>query len=426
MTESAEPAAGTSATPLFHPVFLGTDQGTYALARTMHAEYGLTSTVVARGLSGAIDHSRILRVVQSGQDSGREELLATLLAEGRRLKAEQPDVPLLLMVNSDSHVELVSRHADELGELFEFPFVPLDKLARVADKTHFAEVCERLGLATPRSSVVSFAGADDPGWAPDPVQVTYPVVAKPANSADLENMDFPGRQKVWALETPQEWEQVVQTLRDGGFRSEFVVQELIPGDDTHQYSVVAYADRSARVTAIATAQVLLGEHDPLTVGNPVAMITTPMPELMDAAEQILAELGWWGMANIDVKRDSRTGTHYFMEMNPRMGRNSFYATAAGADIAGALVDDMILGLERTPQRGMREILYSIVSPLMIPYYVRDKDLRRRVRAAARRAVVHPLLYSEDRRRRRGYVLLQRVNHVRKFAKHYPRVSESGF
>jgi D-aspartate ligase len=426
MTTPVEPVADPPATPLFHPVLLGTDQGTYAMARTFHEQYGLTSTIVSRGLSGAISHSRILRMVHSGEGTGREELLSTLLAEGRRLRAQAPDVPLLLMCNSDSHVEMVARHVDELGEIFVFPRVSTDTLAQVADKTHFAQVCERLGLATPRASVVSFAEADDPGWTPAPVEVTYPVVAKPANSADLENLRFPGVQKVWALDTPQEWAEVVRVLREGGFRSDFIVQELIPGDDTHQYSVVAYRDRSGRTTAIATAQVLLGEHDPLTVGNPVAMITTPMPELMDAAEQILAELGWWGMANIDAKRDSRTGTLYFMEMNPRMGRNSFYATAAGADIAGAVVDDVVLGLERTPQRGLREVLYSIVSPLMIPYYVRDKALRRRVWQAARRAVVHPLIYSRDNPRRRGYVLMQRANHVRKFARYYPRVSESGF
>lgn len=412
--------------PTFQPVLLGTDQGTYGLARALHEAYGVTTTIVSRGSSGSVANSRILRQVLTGDGTTRAELLQALLAEGRAQKAERPDVPLLLTYNSDSHTEMVSQHAEELGRYYEFPHLSPQVLEQVADKVHFADICQRLGLATPATWVVSFAGADDPGWSPAPVDVTFPAVAKPANSAKFENLTFAGRQKVWFLQTQEEWDQLVQVLRDGGVRDDMLVQEHIPGDDTHQYSIVAYVDRSRRVTAIATAQVLLGEHDPLMVGNPIAMITTPMPELMEAAEQILGEVDYWGFANIDAKRDPRTGTLYYMEVNPRMGRNSFYATAAGADIAGALVDDVIRHERREPRRGTREILYSIVSPLVLPYYVRDKALRRRVLAAARRTVAHPLLYERGNWRRRSYVLANRVNHVRKLAKFYPRPSTTGF
>lgn len=423
-TPSPVPPRTTGTT--FHPVLLGTDQGTYGLARALHETYGVTTTIVSRGSSGSIANSRILRTVQTGADTARAELLETLLAEGRRQKAQHPDVPLLLTGNSDSHIEMVSLHAEELARYYEFSHLSPEVLEQVADKVHFAQICQRLGLATPATSVVPFAGAHDTDWCPAPVEVSFPVVAKPANSARFENLSFAGRQKVWFLQNRQEWEDLVQVLRDGGFRADMLVQEHIPGDDTHQLSIVAYVDRSRRVTALATAQVLLGEHDPLTVGNPVAMITTPMPELMDAAEKILGEVDYWGFANIDAKRDPRTGTIYYMEVNPRMGRNSFYATASGADIAGALIDDVIRHKRREPRRGTREILYSIVSPLVLPYYVRDKALRRRVLAAARREVVHPLLYERGNWRRRGYVLANRANHVRKLARFYPRPNATGF
>lgn len=424
MTDTARPSG--SGTARFQPVLLGTDQGTYALARAFHEQYGVRSVVVSRGVTGAIANSRILRLVHTGDDSGRAELVAALMREGRALKAADPDLVLLLMCNADAHVELVADHAEELSELYAYPYLTAQKLEQCADKQRFAEVCERVGLATPRTSVVRFAGADEPGWAPEEVDVTFPVVAKPSNSAEVENLHFPGKQKVYYLESLLEWERTVQVLRDGGFRGDYLVQELITGDDTHQYSIVAYVDGSGRMTAVATAQVLLGEHDPMMVGNPVAMITTPMPELMDAAERILTEMGYRGFANIDAKRDSRTGTLHFMEMNARMGRNSFYATAAGADIAGALVDDVVHHVEREPRRATKEVLYSIVSPLMLPRYVRDPALRRRVLAAARRGTVHPLLYERGNLRRRAYVAAQRLNHVLKFARFYPRVSESGF
>ena len=48
------------------------------------------------------------------------------------------------------------------------------------------------------------------------------------------------------------------------------------------------------------------------------------------------------------------------------------------------------------------------------------------RDAARRRTVHPLLYERFNLRRRAYVLVQQANHVRKFARHYPRLSDTGF
>lgn len=422
-----EPELSTPALDVpFRPVFLGTDQGSYGLAAALHERYGVRTTLISRGSTGAIAHSRILDRIESGENTGREELLQALLTEGRRRKAEEPDVPLLLGYNSDSHTEMVAQHADELSEFFVFPRMSEETLDEVADKQRFAQICERVGLPTPRTTVVRFGEADRPGWEPEPIEVTFPVVAKPANSAHFENLRFPGAQKVWFLQTPQEWEELVQVLVRGGVRQDFLVQEHIPGDDTHQYSIVAYVDRSGTMTACATAQVLLGEHDPMTVGNPIAMITTPIEELMDAAERILGEVDYWGFANIDAKRDPRTGTLHYMEVNPRMGRNSFYATAAGADIAGAFVDDMVRDVERTPVRATREVLYSIVSPTVLPYYVRERQLRRRVLGAARRKVVHPLLYEKGNWRRRAYVAANRLNHTKKLATFYRRPSASGF
>ncbi|QFG67632.1 hypothetical protein [Ornithinimicrobium pratense] len=426
MTSPARAGSTGAAAAPFHPVLLGTDQGIYALARAFHESYGVRSTIVARAVTGGIAWSRIADVVELTPDGGRDEVISTLLARGRMLREQSPSVPLLLLCNADSHAQLFAEHAEELGELYVFPYLSEQTLAQVADKTHFAQICERLGLATPRTSVISFAGADEPGWAPDPVQVPFPVVAKPDNGASYENLRFPGYRKIWFLDTPEEWAQLARTLAEAGYRDDFLVQELIPGDDTHQLSVVAYVDQHGTVTAMATAQVLLGEHHPMALGNPAAMITTPMSELMDAAERILGEVDYWGFANIDAKIDPRTGTTCFMEMNPRMGRNNYYATAAGADIVGAVVDDVVHGLQRAPRRGMREILYCIVSPLMLLHYVRDPQLRRRVLAAARRRTVHPLLYERLNLRRRAYVLVQQANHVRKFARYYPRPTASGF
>ncbi|WP_341855090.1 hypothetical protein [Brachybacterium sp. GPGPB12] len=114
-----------------------------------------------------------------------------------------------------------------------------------------------------------------------------------------------------------------------------MVQEMIPGDDTSMLSVTAYVDTQGRVTLLGGAQVLLEEHTPGALGNPAAMFTTDLPEVFEQSVRFLHHTGYRGYANFDVKIDPRDGVGKFFEVNPRIGRNNYYMTAAGANVAAA-------------------------------------------------------------------------------------------
>ena len=51
-------------------------------------------------------------------------------------------------------------------------------------------------------------------------------------------------------------------LKDAGFRDTFLVQELIPGDNTAMRSITAYVDSRGKVTLIGSARVLLEDRLP--------------------------------------------------------------------------------------------------------------------------------------------------------------------
>src|SRR5699024_4693010 len=110
----------------------------------------------------------------------------------------------------------------------------------------------------------------------------------------------------------------------------------------------------------------------------------------------------------------------------RIGRNNYYMTAAGANVAVAAVADRVDN--RTIERMMpdREVLYSIVPWALLRRYLIDPGLRARVRDIGRRRTVHPLSYSVEGPRRRAYVVAATANQVKKFIQHYPRPSADGF
>lgn len=418
------------ATPAFEVVMLGGDIGVYALARAFHEAYGLRSTVISRIATGPVD-SAIIDNVLLGAGASNEDHIAELLRRGRDRRAAgtasgTDGVPVILLANTDGYARLFALHRAELDEFYRISLVEEATLEQIADKGRFAESCAQVGVPTPTTHIEDFSGADGADWTPSRLDIPFPVVAKAAASSVHELVDYPGKKKVNFIETSDELDDLWRRLRAAGFRDRFIVQELVPGDDTWMRSVTAYRDHRGSVTLMCTAQVLLEEHTPSALGNPCAMITTPFPEAMEHARVLLDHLDYRGFANFDAKVDPRDGSFRFLEVNPRIGRNNYYVTGAGANVARFIVADLVEDRAAEPVTVTNEIVYSVVPKRLLLRYITDPALERHVRRVMKKGVVHPLRYRAEGLRRRVYVLAAKANHVKKFLTYYPKPTESGF
>jgi D-aspartate ligase len=402
---------------------IGADIGVYALARAFHERYGVISTVVSRLATGPIANSKIIENVALGEGTTLDDTLRELLRIGQQ---RSQDVPALLMCNADGFVRFVVDHREELSQYYVIPFIDATLLDQLSDKGHFAELCAKLDIDTPTTVIQDFSGAAAPGWSASPIDLPFPVVAKAAASSEYEGMSFEGKKKIYFISDQAELDALWARLSAAGFAGRFVVQELIPGDDTWMRSITAYCDRRGEVTLLCSAQVLLEEHTPLALGNPAAMITTALPEAMEQAKRLLQEVGYVGFANFDVKVDPRDGTFRFLEVNPRIGRNNYYVTAAGANVAQFVVGDFIEDRPVEPVVVEREILYSILPQRLLLKSDTDPALTARDTALGKRGIAHPLENRIEGVRRRAYVVAAKLNQIKKFRTYYPEPTETGF
>ncbi|GAB2466379.1 carboxylate--amine ligase [Xylanimonas ulmi] len=405
-------------------VGIGGDIGMYALCRAFHERYGAPAVVLSTVATRALQRSSFVENVVVPGLGDVETLLAALEDQARRLAGRT----LVLLTNSDWHVHTIVEHRARIeaaGYLVQYP--SKDVLARVATKEGFAQVCERLGIPTPRTVPVDIArltaqGPDALAAAADAVDaLTYPVIAKPSDSSQWFAVSFPGKQKVHTLDARADLVALLGHLADARYPGTLLVQEYIPGDETQQRSLTAYRDSHGEVTLLATGRVLLEEHTPGTLGIPAAILVEPYDDAMDAARRFLDDVGYVGFANFDFKRDRRDGRHVFFEVNPRIGRNNHYVTAAGANVAEALVEDVVLGHRAQPRRAVDEVLYTVVPFGLLKRYILDPDLRARLERVVRRGgLANPLKYDADARPlRRVVVEAITQNYRRKYAQHYP-------
>lgn len=409
------------------PVILGGDIGVYALARSFHESFRVRSFVVSASPIDAITHSRICKVVQVPAPSDARGHIDTLV----ELASQRPaNVALLLMANTDWFIRLAVENRAELEEAgYIVPFLDLETLDLVSDKASFARVCVENDVPTPRAVTLDFSGDEVPSSAQIEAEgVRYPLVAKPSSSAAYNEVRFTGKNKVYHVADAAEMDRIIGLLAGAGFKDLFLAQELIPGDDTQMRSITAYVDTTGEVTMLGSAHVLLEDHAPTMLGNPVAMITGRDDKLTEPARRFLKATNYRGFANFDVKIDPRDGTAYFFEVNPRIGRNSYYMTAAGLNPMRWLVADHVDKKPMAAQVLEREVLYSLVPRRLLKRYITDPELARQVAQIYEDGrVVNPLNYGCDKRlRRQAAVAATILNQFRKFQRYYPKPTQSSF
>ena len=120
---------------------------------------------------------------------------------------------------------------------YTLPVPQLDLIEKLNDKESFEQLARSNGMPVPESFYEDFSEAGSSSWKPQPVPDTlhFPLIAKPAQSAQYEQIQFEGRQKVYRIDTQDELDSLWDALRKAGYRGKFTVQQLIEGDDTYMY-----------------------------------------------------------------------------------------------------------------------------------------------------------------------------------------------
>lgn len=316
------------------PVLLGGDANVYGMARSFYEAYGVRSAAVCKRALPALAHSRLVKAAVVNSRLEEDAVFTAVLIAFARA---HPDRTCLLVSCADGYTAQLARCRDALAPYYKFACPDPATVQSLGTKEGFARVCADRGLRTPKSVTLS-AGVPLPE-----LPFGGPVIVKPADSPAYWNCHFAGKRKVYLTHTGAELEAVVTTVRQGGYTGDLLLQEYIPGPDTSLGVVNAYCARDGSVPWIVQGQVLLQERTPEGVGNYGAILTEPARQdtaLLAALAGLLRQSGWRGYANFDFKYD-RSGEPVLFEMNPRQGRASYFCTAAGANLACPLVEDLV-------------------------------------------------------------------------------------
>jgi D-aspartate ligase len=244
----------------------------------------------------------------------------------------------VLYPTREETVAAVAANRDRLGELFRVPTPGWSSVQPAWDKRETYRLADRLGVATPRT------------WFPrvehdlDHVNTNAPVIVKPAIK---EHFIYATGAKAWRADSRAElvscYRRAAAIVHDG----EVLVQEMIPGGGESQFAYCAFFKDGA---ALASMTVRRRRQHPSDFGRASTFVETiELPELEQQSLSFLRAIDYYGLVELEYKRDPRDGRHKLLDVNARTWGYHTLGSAAGVDFPYLLFRDQ-LGLPVEPIR----------------------------------------------------------------------------
>jgi len=265
----------------------------------------------------------------------RDELATVdnVLEVGRRYGLEG----WVLFPTRDETVAAFSRYRDRLAEFFRVTTGDWESIRWAWDKKSTYERAEQLGIPVPRTF--------NPRTEDDLANLysRLPLAIKPAVK---ENFFYATGAKAWRADTPEQFKQLFQKAAAQIRPEEILVQEIIPGDGEQQYSYCAFfRDGQAHSTLLAKR---LRQH-PREFGRAATYVETiECPEIEELSERFLKSIHYYGLVEVEFKRDPRDGEFKLLDVNARAWGFHALGGPAGVDFPYLLYADQ-MG-ERTEKR----------------------------------------------------------------------------
>jgi predicted ATP-grasp superfamily ATP-dependent carboligase len=317
---------------------IGGDHPGLAVARSL-GRRGIPVYVLEDQLSVSQWSRYVSRVIRVKGIREERATVDAVLEVGRRFGLKD----WVLFPTRDEHVAAFSRYRNELAEHFRMTTPVWETVKWAWDKKNSYKLAEKLGIPIPQTWNIRSS---------DELQALYshlPLAIKPAIK---ENFFYATGAKAWRANTPEELHSLFNRASLQIKVSEILIQEIVSGDGTHQYSFCAFC-RNGLVHSSLVAR-RLRQH-PREFGRAATYVeSAEMPIVEELSERFLKEIDYSGLVEIEFKRDARDGRYKLIDVNARTWGFISIGLAAGVDFPYLLFADQI-GLPIEPCRGRIEV-----------------------------------------------------------------------
>jgi D-aspartate ligase len=288
-------------------------------------EAGLKADIGARvGSYSPESYSRYCRQRREFSEFSSDAFIEELLAYGKRQNSRT-----YIALDSDPPVLAISENREVLSPYFSFILSEKEIIRALIDKTLFSQLAVAYQLPVPRTFALHSVEDFDRAL----LQIQVPCIMKPAQREDWQRVEaqqiLGGRRKALLIFTQEELANTYKSICR--YTPSVVVQEYVPGDDQHLYSLHALLDYNSKVVSYVLARKI--RTYPIHFGIGSYAETVSEPNIAALALDALQKIRFQGLASVNLKKDSRTGEVKILEVNPRNSLWCYLDAFSGNNLA---------------------------------------------------------------------------------------------
>ena len=254
--------------------------------------------------------------------------------------AKKEEYKPVLFPTADLYVEFMENNYDELKKYFLWPNDKKGLYKKIMDKRTLVEFTEKYSIKTPEILDID----DEDLLEKVDKDFGYPCLLKPRDSMNFVNTF---RQKAFKVFNRGQLEEQIKKVKEKNFRC--FVQRIIKGPDSNCYSFDVYMKDKEAKAFMTTSKI---RQWPINFGASTYAKQVYIEELYDLCMPLFKGEDFQGFAEVELKRDEKTGDIYLIEINVRfvnfvwlqheMGMNTplyYYLHSIGEDFQGPKIKE---------------------------------------------------------------------------------------
>lgn len=256
-------------------------------------------------------------IVCPDPENKEEDYIDVLLSLGEQMNSKG-----VLFPTADVDVLTISKHRDKLEKYYEFSMAKLDVVEKLVNKRKFYEMLEDLDVPHPKT----YFPNDISDVKEINKEITYPYIVKPVLSTNF------GREFSVKCFKANSGDELIKTYnRASSSGHAVVIQEVIPGNDTSIYGFCSYFNCKFEPIGIFIYKKIRGCPEGFGLCCLVESIWEP--ELVKIGTQLIQNIGYHGISEIEFKKDSRDDAFKIIEMNARTWGENGLSARCGVDLS---------------------------------------------------------------------------------------------
>jgi D-aspartate ligase len=237
-------------------------------------------------------------------------------------------------------VAAFSHHRSELSEVFRVPTPSWESVKWAWDKRNTYRLAQKLEIPTPVTHYPE--NLNDLSLLSG---LTPPFAVKPAIK---EHFFYATKAKAWRANSHSELKTLYQKASELAGNGEIMVQELIPGGGSQQFSYCAFFRNGEAVGKMVAQR---RRQHPLEFGRASTYVeTVDVPILEEFSERFLRAIDYYGLVELEYKLDPRDSQYKLLDVNARTWGYHSLGAEAGVDFSYMLYSDQV-GLPVSVSKG---------------------------------------------------------------------------